>query len=112
MKKNAMVVAVCVACAVARGESPARVTGTVATSGTTFAVPASGGMAFRLEAVVFGAAAGSTQTVALVQGTITNQIAKEVVSTTIRMLVVTGGEEHRDLSPRWALFLRHALETG
>jgi hypothetical protein len=46
-------------------------------------------MAFRLEVVVFGAAAGSTQTVALVQGTITNQIAKKVVSATNRMLVVT-----------------------
>ena len=45
-------VAVCVACAVARGESPARVVGTVATGGTSFAVPASGGMAFRLEAVL------------------------------------------------------------
>jgi hypothetical protein len=89
MKKIVMAVAVCVACLGARGESPARVVGTVATGGTSFAVPASGGMAFRLEAVVFGAAAGSTQTVALVQGTITNQVGKKVVSATDRMLVLT-----------------------
>jgi hypothetical protein len=90
MKKILAVVVVgCVACLGARGESPARVVGTVATGGTSFTVPASGGVAFRLEAVVFGAAAGSTQTVALVQGTITNQIAKKVVSATDRMLVVT-----------------------
>jgi hypothetical protein len=50
MKKMVMAVAVCVACLGARGESPARVVGTVATGGTSFAVPASGGMAFRLEA--------------------------------------------------------------
>ncbi len=36
-----------------------------------------------------GAAAESTQTVALVQGTITNQIAKKVVSATDRMMVLT-----------------------
>ena len=90
MKRIVMgLVAVCVACAGARGESPARVVGTVATGGTSFTVPASGGMAFRLEAVVFGAAAGSTQTVSLVQGTITNQIAKKVMSATDRMLLVT-----------------------
>ena len=47
------------------------------------------GMAFRLEAVVFGAAEGKTQTVALVQGTITNQVGVKVVSATDRMLVVT-----------------------
>ncbi len=82
-------VAGCVACLGARGESPARVVGTVATSGTSFAVPASGGVAFRLEAVVFGAAAGTTQTVAFVQGTITNQVGKKVVSATDRMLVLT-----------------------
>ena len=85
----AVLVAGCVACAVARGESPARVVGTVATNGTSFTVPASGGMAFRLEAVVFGAAEGKTQTVALVQGTITNQVGVKVVSATDRMLVVT-----------------------
>ena len=68
---------------------PARMAGTVATNGTTFAAPASGGMAFRLESVVFGAAAVTTQTVALVQGTITNQIAKKVVGATDRMLVLT-----------------------
>ena len=90
MKRIVMgLVAVCVACAGARGESPARVVGTVATNGTSLAVPASGGMAFRLEAVVFGATAGTTQTVTLVQGTITNQIAKKVVGATDRMLVVT-----------------------
>ena len=90
MKRIVMgLVAVCVACAGARGESPARVVGTVATGGTSFTVPASGGVAFRLEAVVFGATAGTTQTVSLVQGTITNQIAKKVVSATDRMLVLT-----------------------
>ena len=73
----------------ALGGSPARVTGTVATNGTAFAVPASGGMAFRLQAVVFGAAAGTTQTVALVQETITNQIATKVVAATDCMLTVT-----------------------
>ena len=36
-----------------------------------------------------GAAAGTTQTVALVQGTITNQVGKKVVSATDRLLVVT-----------------------
>ena len=90
MKRIVMgLVAVCVACAGARGESPARVVGTVATGGTSFTVPASGGVAFRLEAVVFGATAGTTQTVAFVQGTITNQVGGKVVSATDRMLVVT-----------------------
>ena len=86
MKKMLVMVAAGMA---AWGASPARVTGSVATNGTSFAVPASGGMAFRLEAVVFGAAAGTTQTVALVQGTITNQVGVKVVSATDRMLVVT-----------------------
>ena len=69
--------------------SPAQVTGTVATNGVSLDVPASGGVAFKLQAVVFGAAAGTTQTVALVQGGITNQIATKAVSATDRMLTVT-----------------------
>lgn len=84
-----LVVAVVAACATALGESPARVAGTVATSGSSFAVPASGGMAFRPEVVVFGAAAGTTQTVSLVQGSITNQVGMKVVSATDRTLVLT-----------------------
>ena len=79
----------CLAAVAMCGESPARIAGTVATNGTTFLAPASGGMAFRLQTVVFGAAAGSTQTVSLVQGTITNQVGKKVVSATDRMLVLT-----------------------
>ena len=66
-----VIVLVCVACAVARGESPARVVGTVATNGTSFTV------------------AGTTQTVSLVQGSITNRVGVKVVSATSRMLVLT-----------------------
>lgn len=69
--------------------SPAQTTGTVATAGTAFTVPASGSMAYRLEAIVFGATAGTTQTVALVQGGITNQIGTKIVSATDCMLTVT-----------------------
>ena len=61
----------------------------MATNGTAITVPASGSVAYRLQAVVFGAAAGTTQTVALVQGGITNQIATKAVSATDRMLTVT-----------------------
>lgn len=71
--------------------SPSQMTGTVATAGTGFTVPASGSMGYKLQAVVFGAEAGTTQTVALVQGGITNQIATKAVSATDRMLSVTNG---------------------
>ncbi|MCX6998254.1 MAG: hypothetical protein NTV49_14515 [Kiritimatiellaeota bacterium] len=74
---------------VALAGSPAQTTGTVATNGTAITVPASGSMAYRLETVVFGADTGTTQTVALVQGGITNQIATKAVSATDRMLSVT-----------------------
>jgi hypothetical protein len=74
---------------IAMAGSPAHVSGTVATNGVAIEVPASGGTGFRLEAVVFGADAGTTQTVALVQGGITNQIATKAVSATDRMLWVT-----------------------
>ena len=82
-------VAGCVAGLAAMAASPARITGSVATAGTAFAVPVSGGVGFRLEHAVFAAAAGTTQTVALVHGTVTNQLATKVVSATDRMLTVT-----------------------
>ena len=69
--------------------SPAQTTGTVAVAGTALTVPASGGMAYKLQAVVFAADTGTTQTVALVQGGITNQLATKAVSATDRMLTVT-----------------------
>ena len=69
--------------------SPVQTTGTVATNGTSITVPASGSMAYKLQAVVFGATAGTTQTVALVQGGITNQIGTKAVSATDLMLSVT-----------------------
>ena len=75
--------------AVALAGSPAQTTGTVATNGTALTVPASGSVAYQLQAIVFGADAGTTQTVALVQGSITNQIATKAVSATDRMLTVT-----------------------
>ena len=78
-----------VSVSVAVAGSPAQTTGTVATNGTAITVPASGSVGYRLESVVFGAEAGTTQTVALVQGGITNQIATKVVSATDRMLAVT-----------------------
>jgi hypothetical protein len=84
-----MFVAFCGAVGLALAGSPAQTTGTVATNGTAITVPASGGMAYRLQAVVFGATAGTTQTVALVQGGITNQIGTKVVSASDRMLTVT-----------------------
>ena len=90
MKKLIGILAgLCAAVGVALAGSPAQTTGTVATAGTALAVPASGSMAYRLQAVVFGADAGTTQTVALVQGGITNQIATKAVSATDRMLSVT-----------------------
>ena len=93
MKKIVMVAAVvagmCVAWLAARAGSPARITGNVATNGTAFAVPVSGGVGFRLQHAVFAAAAGTTQTVALVQGAITNQVGTKVVGATDRMLVLT-----------------------
>lgn len=69
--------------------SPVQTTGTVATNGTSITVPASGSMAYRLQAVVFGATAGTTQTVALVQGGITNQVGAKAVAATDRMLSLT-----------------------
>ena len=84
-----MLVGLLVSVSVALAGSPAQTAGTVATNGTAITVPASGSMGYKLQAVVFGADAGTTQTVALVQGSITNQIATKGVSATDRMLVVT-----------------------
>lgn len=67
MKKMLGVVVGCVAGVAAWAGSPARITGSVATNETAFAVPVSGSVGFRLQSAVFGAAAGSTQTVAPVQ---------------------------------------------
>ena len=90
MKKMlVMVVVACVAGCVAWAGSPARIAGCVATNGTSFAVPVSGSVGFRLQHAVFGAEADSTQTVALVQGTVTNQLGRKTVAATDRMLVVT-----------------------
>ena len=90
LKRLSGLVAGAVVCAgVALAGSPVQTTGTVATNGTSITVPASGSMAYRLGAVVFGASAGSTQTVALVQGGLTNQIATKAVSATDCMLTVT-----------------------
>jgi len=80
---------VCLTVGLALAGTPAQITGTVATSGTSLNVPASGSVGFKLQAVVFGAAAGTTQTVAVVQAGITNQIATKVVAATDRMLTVT-----------------------
>ena len=78
-----------VAC-VALAGSPAQTTGTVVTAGSAFTCPASGGMAYRLQAVVFGAEVATTQTVALVHANgQTNQLATHVVRATARMLTVT-----------------------
>jgi hypothetical protein len=79
----------CLPVGLALAGSPVQTTGTVATNGTAITVPASGSMAYRLQAVVFGASAGTTQTVALVQSGITNQIATKAVSATDCMLTVT-----------------------
>ena len=79
----------CMVAGLAVAGSPSQTTGTVATAGTSFAVPASGSMAYKLQAVVFGATAGTTQTVSLVHGSITNQIGTKAVSATDRMLWVT-----------------------
>ncbi len=91
MKKRLglLMAGLCVAGVAAWAGSPARIAGSVATTGTAFAVPVSGGVGFRLQHVVFAAAAGTTQTVALVQGSVTNQIGTKIVSATDRMLVVT-----------------------
>ena len=90
MKKLIGVLAgVLVSVAVALAGSPAQTTGTVAVAGTALTVPASGGMAYKLQAVVFGADASTTQTVSLVQSGITNQIATKAVSATDRMLSVS-----------------------
>ena len=90
MKKMLVTVAAgCVAGMAAWAGSPARIAGSVATNGTSFAVPVSGSVGFRLQHAVFGAEAGSTQTVALVQGTVTNQLGRKTVAATDRMLAVT-----------------------
>ena len=85
------VLTVAVAClaAVALAGSPAKVSGTVATNGVNLTVPASGSVAFRVQAVVFDAAADTTQTVSLVHGSITNQLGTKAVSATDKMLTVT-----------------------
>ena len=80
--------------AVAVAGSPALITGTVATNGTSFAVPVSAGGGYRLQNVTYGyaAAGGATQavTVAVVQSGITNQIAtKSVTAATDIMLTIT-----------------------
>ena len=90
MKKMiGVVAALLVSTAVAMAGSPTQTTGTVATNGTSLSIPASGSMAYKLQAVVFGADASTTQTVSLVQSGITNQIATKAVSATDRMLSVT-----------------------
>ena len=92
MKKMIGVVAgLMVSAAVVLAGSPSQMTGTVVTNGTSLSIPASGSMAYKLQAVVFGADASTTQTVSLVQSGITNQIATKVVSATDRMLSVTNG---------------------
>ena len=95
MKKLIGILAgVLVSAAVVMAGSPARVTGSVATTGTTFLVPASGSTAYRLQNVTYGyaTAAGATQAVvvAVVQSGITNQIAtKTVTAATDIMLTMT-----------------------
>ena len=79
----------CLPVGLAVAGSPVQTIATVATNGTSITVPASGSMAYRLETIVFGAPAGTTQTVALVQSGITNQMATKVVSATDCMLTVT-----------------------
>ena len=86
-----VVVGLMVSAVVAMAGSPAQMTGTVATNGAAFTVPASGSMGYKLQAVVFGADASTTQTVSLVQSGITNQIGTKAVSATDRMLSVTNG---------------------
>lgn len=80
MKKAILAAVLVVAAGFVLAGSPTQVTGTVATNGTSLSVPASGSMAFKLQAVVFNAAANTTQTVALVQGGITNQIGTKAGS--------------------------------
>ena len=80
---------VCLPVGLAVAGSPVQTTATVATNGTAITEPASGSMAYRLETIVFGAPAGTTQTVALVQSGITNQIATKAVTATDCMLTVT-----------------------
>ena len=72
--------------------SPAQVAGSVPTNGAAFTVPASGSMAYKLQAVVFSAGAVSTSavhTVSLVQGSLTNQIGTKTVAATDCMLTVS-----------------------
>ena len=83
------VMALVLVAGVALAGSPAKVSGTVATNGVSLTVPASGSVAFRVQSVVFAAAAGTTQTVALVHGSITNQVGTKAVSATDRMLSLT-----------------------
>jgi hypothetical protein len=81
---------------VAMAGSPAQVTGTVAVAGSNLTVPASGSVAFKLEAIVFDRADASaggwaltTQTVSLVHGPYTNQLTTKAVTATDGLLLVT-----------------------
>ena len=78
-------------CAVAWAGSPARVTGSVATNGTgtAFAVPVSGGVGFRLQSVLLNATVGTTQTVSIVCGNVTNTCGAKVIASGDKQLVVT-----------------------
>ena len=97
MKSKMLIVmglVVCLVAGVVMAGSPAQTTGTVAVAGTSITCPASGGMAYKLQNVVydFNAAGGATQTVtvSLVQSGITNQIAtKTMTAATDIMLTIT-----------------------
>ena len=71
--------------------SPARVTGTVATNGTSLAVATSGGNGFQLQAVVVGSVVSTTQTVSYVIAGLTNQVGSYVTTATERLFGVTNG---------------------
>ena len=90
MKAFTTIVALVIVSAVLALAGPAQRVCTVPTAGTNLAIPASGSMAFQLQAVIFAAEAATTQTVSVVHtGAITNQLATHVVSATSRMLTVT-----------------------
>ena len=81
-----------VACAgVALAGSPARVTGTVATNGTSLAVTPSGGNGFQLQGVAVASVATTTQTISYVIGGITNLVGTHVTTATDRLYSVTNG---------------------
>ena len=71
--------------------SPARVTGTVGTNGTSIAVSPSGGNGFQLQGVVVGSVATTTQTVNYVIAGITNLVGTHVTTATDRLFSVTNG---------------------